>query len=83
MTRRDTQRSQLQADGTQALAMIARGSDIKDVLAIVGGSRARLYRAMAMASEPQTALPGSVTVVRQYKTKRRHDDAPDIDPLFR
>ena len=45
--RRAAQRNDLAADGRQAIELIALGHTISSVLAIVGGSRARLYRAMA------------------------------------
>ena len=47
--RRDIQRTQLIADGRKALDLINAGKPIADVLMIVPGSRARLYRAMAAA----------------------------------
>lgn len=48
-TRRQSQRAQLLADGRKALELV-RTRPIADVLMIVGGSRARLYRAMALAA---------------------------------
>ena len=47
-TRRATQRAQLIADGRKALELI-QARPIADVLLVVGGSRARLYRAMEAA----------------------------------
>jgi hypothetical protein len=48
--RRQSQRAQLAADGRKALELVET-RPIADVLLIVGGSRARLYRAMAAASQ--------------------------------
>jgi hypothetical protein len=47
-TRSDAKRAQLLSDGRKALEL-AKVRPIADVLLIVGGSRARLYRAMAAA----------------------------------
>lgn len=49
-TRQAVRRAQLLSDGRKALALVAHGHDIKDVLAVIGGSRARLYRAMGRAA---------------------------------
>lgn len=48
-SRRAAQHAQLIADGRKALQLI-KVRPIADVLLVVGGSRARLYRAMAAAS---------------------------------
>jgi hypothetical protein len=50
--RRQAQRAQLVADGRKALELV-RTRPIADVLLIIGGSRARLYRAMKLI-EPET-----------------------------
>ena len=54
--RRDIQRAQLIADGRKALALV-RHHPIADVLMIVGGSRARLYRAMGLALDADNPQP--------------------------
>jgi hypothetical protein len=41
----------LKADGERALLLIANGMKPRDVLLFIGGSRARLYRAMDVARE--------------------------------
>jgi hypothetical protein len=42
-------RAQLIADGRKALELIAAGRNIAELLMVIGGSRARLYRAMNAA----------------------------------
>lgn len=61
---RDAQRAKLLADGVKALELIERGRSIVDILMVIPGSRARLYRAMALASPPGQAysrLPAQET----------------------
>lgn len=50
-SRRSVQRAQLAADGRKAASLIAAGRTIDDVLLVVPGSRARLYRAIAAAGQ--------------------------------
>lgn len=50
-TRQSVRRSQLLSDGRKAIAMIEHGATITDVLMVVSGSRARLYRAMARVDD--------------------------------
>jgi hypothetical protein len=54
--RKHARRAQLIADGRKALELV-RTKPIADVLMVVGGSRARLYRAMYAASEAQSQDP--------------------------
>jgi hypothetical protein len=57
VTRREAQRAQLMMDGRKALELV-KTRPVADVLLVIGGSRARLYRAMAMASDQaQTVDP--------------------------
>jgi len=55
--RRTAQRAKLHQDGRKAIAMIDSGLKPSDALMIVGGSRARLYRAMALIDEDYVAPP--------------------------
>lgn len=66
-------RAQLIQDGRRALSMAGIWS-IADILARIGGSRPRLYRAMAAAREADAATSAN----------RRFDDAVQqaIDPLL-
>lgn len=52
---RNAQRAKLLADGLKALGMIERGRSIVDIMRVIPGSRARLYRAMERASPPGQA----------------------------
>jgi hypothetical protein len=54
MIRRDFQRAQLLKDGRKAIALLKAGRSVPDCLALLGGSRAKLYRAIraAMAQQP-------------------------------
>lgn len=52
-TRRAAQRAQLIQDGRKALELINAGRNIADCLLIIGGGRARLYRALTAASNGQ------------------------------
>jgi hypothetical protein len=47
--RPDYRRTRLLRDGRKALAMLDQGKSIPDVRMVIGGSRARLYRAIAAA----------------------------------
>ncbi len=49
--RRTAQRAQLRQDGYKAISMLKRGMKPADVLALIGGSRARLYRAIATVDD--------------------------------
>lgn len=49
-SRSEARRAQLLADGRKALELV-KTRPIADVLLVVGGSRARLYRAMAAATD--------------------------------
>jgi hypothetical protein len=49
-------RARLAADGARAVAMIRQGVKLADVLAAIGGSRARMYRAIAIARQPKDPL---------------------------
>ena len=49
--RRQRQQAQLAADGAKAHALIDEGRSIVEIMRIIPGSRARLYRAMAIASQ--------------------------------
>jgi hypothetical protein len=58
MHRRKIQRQQLRLDGLKAHALIDTGLKPADVLLVVGGSRARLYRALkTVESETQSTDP--------------------------
>lgn len=66
--RRDAQRAQLVADGRKAIELI-KTRPIADVLLLVGGSRARLYRAMYAA--------GGTSLAYQPLVGKRHDPLLD------
>ncbi len=48
----DYRRTRLLQDGHKANAMIKAGRSMSDVRMVIAGSRARLYRAMALARDP-------------------------------
>ena len=52
------------ADGRKARQLLASGMKPRDVLLVVGGSRARLYRALAIA-ESET----NITIPNESETK--------------
>lgn len=55
---RDRQQAQILADGQRALKLISQGLKPRDALVLIGGSRARMYRAMniALALAPSDSL---------------------------
>jgi hypothetical protein len=50
-------RAKLLSDGRKALAMIEAGHKPRDALMVIGGSRARLYRAMELARQTDGQTP--------------------------
>jgi hypothetical protein len=78
--RRSAQRDKLTADGARALKLV-QVLPIYEVLAIIGGSRARLYRALDVATKGRNDWPQ-----HNIKRARRHEDSADsvkpIDPLL-
>ena len=50
-------RAQLLQDGRKALALIEAGHKPRDALMVIGGSRARLYRAMELARQTDGQTP--------------------------
>jgi len=52
MRKPDYRRTRLLQDGRHALALLKAGRSIPEVMLVIPGSRARLYRAMNTARDP-------------------------------
>lgn len=70
--RRTVQRTLLLVDGHKALALIQDGKTINDLLMVIPGSRARLYRAMAAASAQVRHL--AVDPLTEYNKRKFGSD---------
>lgn len=72
--RRTVQRAQLLADGHKALGLIQAGRMINDVLMVIPGSRARLYRALGEAMR-DNAAPTELELEEQCEAEAIERDA--------
>jgi hypothetical protein len=71
LSRRAVQRAQLRSDGHKAMALINNGASIVTAWTAVGGSRARFYRALYVATDGQYSGNGP-----------RRKAVKSIDPLL-